>query len=200
MTMKKEFLDFIQTLDRSKFLDDEVKEFAKFDTPLPIGQGQTISQPSLVFQMSLLLELNKNCKVLEIGTGSGYQTAILAHFSKEVYTIELIPELSEKAQKTLTELNFNNVEYFIKDGSRGLSNQAPFDRIMVTAGAREVPKELLEQLGNNGIMVIPVGPSDLQTLKVIKKDEFGKITTESIRLVRFVEFKGEYGWDESKNR
>lgn len=89
MTMKKEFLDFIQTLDRSKFLDDEVKEFAKFDTPLPIGQGQTISQPSLVFQMSLLLELNKNCKVLEIGTGSGYQTAILAHFSKEVYTIEL---------------------------------------------------------------------------------------------------------------
>lgn len=200
MTMKKEFLDFIQTLDRSKFLDDEVKEFAKFDTPLPIGQGQTISQPSLVFQMSLLLELNKNCKVLEIGTGSGYQTAILAHFSKEVYTIELIPELSEKAQKTLTELNFNNVEYFIKDGSRGLSNQAPFDRIMVTAGAREVPKELLEQLGNNGIMVIPVGSSDLQTLKVIKKDEFGKITTESIRLVRFVEFKGEYGWDESKNR
>lgn len=198
--MKKEFLDFIQTLDRSKFLDDEVKEFAKFDTPLPIGQGQTISQPSLVFQMSLLLELNKNCKVLEIGTGSGYQTAILAHFSKEVYTIELIPELSEKAQKTLTELNFKNIKYFIKDGSRGLSNQAPFDRIMVTAGAREVPKELLEQLSNNGIMVIPVGLSDLQTLKVIKKDEFGKITTESIRLVRFVEFKGEYGWDESKNR
>ncbi len=198
--MKKEFLDFIQTLDRSKFLDDEVKEFAKFDTPLPIGQGQTISQPSLVFQMSLLLELNKNCKVLEIGTGSGYQTAILAHFSKEVYTIELIPELSEKAQKTLTELNFKNIKYFIKDGSRGLSNQAPFDRIMVTAGAREVPKELLEQLSNNGIMVIPVGPSDLQTLKVIKKDEFGKIITESIKLVRFVEFKGEYGWDESKNR
>lgn len=198
--MKKEFLDFIQTLDRSKFLDDEVKEFAKFDTPLPIGQGQTISQPSLVFQMSLLLELNKNCKVLEIGTGSGYQTAILAHFSKEVYTIELIPELSEKAQKTLTEFNFKNIEYFIKDGSRGLPNQAPFDRIMVTAGAREIPKELLEQLGNNGIMVIPVGSSDLQTLKVIKKDEFGKITTESIRLVRFVEFKGEYGWDESKNR
>ena len=89
MIMNGEFMEFIQTLDRTKFLDDEVKKFTKFDTPLPIGQGQTISQPGLVFQMTLLLELNKNCKVLEIGTGSGYQTAILAHFSKEVYTIEL---------------------------------------------------------------------------------------------------------------
>lgn len=192
--MKNEIVEFVQKIDRSKFLEGEIKEFAHQNTPLPIGKGQTISEPSLVLKMTLLLNLNKDCKVLEIGTGSGYQTAILAKFAKEVYTIELIKELSLKAQKRLKEMKYKNINYFISDGSFGLSEHSPFDRIIVTAGAKEIPKELLTQLSPNGIMVIPVGPADLQTLKVVKKDENGKIIIKSVELVRFVEFIGKYGW------
>ncbi len=192
--MENEIIENVKKMDRSKFLEGEMKNFAHHNTPLPIGRGQTISEPNLVLKMTLLLNLNKDCKVLEIGTGSGFQTAILAKFAKEVYTIEIIKELSLKAQKRLKELKCKNINYFISDGSFGLSEHSPFDRIIVTAGAKEIPKELLSQLANNGIMVIPVGPADLQTLKVVKKDNKGKITIKSVELVRFVEFVGKYGW------
>ena len=144
--------------------------------------------------MCLLLDLNKEHRVLEIGTGSGYQTAILSHFSKHVYTIELIPKLSQQAEKRLKKMNFTNINFFISDGSIGLKEQAPFDRIVVTAASQEIPQELIEQLNNNGIMIIPVGPPELQDLKLLKKDEQGNINIRSITLVRFVEFKGKYGW------
>ncbi len=185
---------FIQQLDRSKFVLEDDKKIAHYDTPLPIGYNQTISQPSLVLKMSLLLDLNKEHHVLEIGTGSGYQTAILSHFTKHVYTIELIPELSRQAKKRLKEMNFTNISFFISDGSIGLKKHAPFDRIIVTAASKEIPQELIEQLDNNGIMIIPIGPPELQDLKLLKKDEQGNITIQSITPVRFVEFKGKYGW------
>ena len=188
-------IDFVQNLDRSKFIDNEFKTYAYVDSPLPIGYGQTISQPSLVLKMTMLLNLNKNCKVLEIGTGSGYQTALLAKFSKHVYTIELIPELSNKAKERLEKMGFKNITYLIGDGSIGNIEYAPYDRIIVTAAAKEIPNELLEQLNNDGIMIIPIGNSELQTLKLVKKDKDGKINIEDIIDVRFVEFKGRYGWN-----
>lgn len=188
-------IDFVQKLDRSKFIDNEFKTYAYVDSPLPIGYGQTISQPSLVLKMTMLLNLNKNCKVLEIGTGSGYQTALLAKFSKHVYTIELIPELSNKAKERLEKMGFKNITYLIGDGSIGNIEYAPYDRIIVTAAAKEIPNELLEQLNNDGIMIIPIGNSELQTLKLVKKDKEGKINIEDIIDVRFVEFKGRYGWN-----
>ncbi|NLL44469.1 MAG: protein-L-isoaspartate(D-aspartate) O-methyltransferase [Mollicutes bacterium] len=188
-------IDFVQKLDRSKFIDNEFKTYAYVDSPLPIGYGQTISQPSLVLKMTMLLNLNKNCKVLEIGTGSGYQTALLAKFSKHVYTIELIPELSNKAKERLEKMGFKNITYLIGDGSIGNIEYAPYDRIIVTAAAKEIPNELLEQLNNDGIMIIPIGNSELQTLKLVKKDKDGKINIEDIIDVRFVEFKGRYGWN-----
>lgn len=191
---QQKLINFVKSLDRSQFIDNPAISFATYDIALPIECGQTISQPSLVLEMSLLLDLNENCTVLEIGTGSGYQTAILAKFAKQVYTLELIPELSKKAEAKLQKMGYKNIKFLIADGSKGLEKHAPYDRIIVTAGAKEIPNELLEQLNNNGIMVIPVGTSQLQTLKLIKKDYKGAITIEPITDVKFVEFKGKYGW------
>lgn len=196
MMKHQPLIDFAKKLDRSKFLDDDSKPYAHIDSPLPIGYGQTISQPSLVLKMTMLLDLNKDCKVLEIGTGSGYQTALLAQFAKHVYTIELIPELSKKAEKRLKEMGYDNITFIIGNGSEGNEEYASYDRIMVTAASKEIPKELLEQLNNNGIMVIPVGSPVFQTLKLVKKDKDGKISIKPIISVRFVEFKGKYGWKE----
>jgi protein-L-isoaspartate(D-aspartate) O-methyltransferase len=187
--------NFIKQLDRSLFIDSDSKSLANFDTALPIGYGQTISQPSLVFEMSLLLDINKDCKVLEIGTGSGFQTAILSHFADHVYTIELIPELSKIAQKRLTDMGFNNITFIVADGSEGLKEYAPYDRIMVTAASEEIPPELINQLNITGIMIIPVGNPIVQTLKLIRKDDKGNIAIKPIMAVRFVEFKGKYGWE-----
>lgn len=189
--------DVFKNLDRSQFIDNKCQSFATYDMPLSIGHGQTISQPSLVLEMSKALDLNKNCKVLEIGTGSGYQTAILSQLAKHVYTIELIPELSKKAEQRLKKMGFNNITFLVGDGSHGIKENAPYDRIIVTAAANEIPKELIEQLNNNGIMIIPIGPPTFQTLQLIKKDNLGKITTKSLMSVRFVEFKGKYGWQEN---
>lgn len=185
---------FYQQLDRSYFIDAALKPMANFDTPLPIGFDQTISQPSLVLQMTQLLNPNLDSKVLEIGTGSGYQTALLAEFSEVVYTIERIPQLAQDAKEKLDKLGYQNIFFTIADGSVGLAKNAPYDRIIVTAAAGKTPDELIDQLAPSGIMVIPVGESGVQNLMKITKDETGHIHQETIFAVRFVEMKGKYGW------
>ena len=185
---------FLEKLDRSFFIDNENRIYANYDSPLPIGLGQTISQPSLVYEMTELLELNKDLKVLEIGTGSGYQTAILAEFSGSVYTVERHEELSNKAQKRLKDLGYRNVSFKVGDGSHGWEEYAPYDRIIVTAAASQIPKLLIEQLSPTGYMVIPVGEKGYQKLTLVTKDSQNRVTTEDMGGVTFVELVGEYGW------
>lgn len=186
--------DFYQKLDRSFFIDNEYKECAYLDRPLPIGHGQTISQPSLVLEMTRLLDPDENSKVLEIGTGSGYQTALLAEFSGTVCTVERIAELSEKAREKLDALGYTNILYKIGDGSEGWEEQGPYDRVIVTAAAEIMPDELIKQLESEGKMVIPLGPREMQELILIKKDSQGKAFSESLGRVVFVEMKGKYGF------
>lgn len=195
-SMDQKLMDFFNSLDRSFFIDNEFKNYAHLDRALPIGYEQTISQPSLVLKMTQRLNLDNNCRVLEIGTGSGYQTAFLAEFSKEVYTIERINELAESARKKLEHLGYKNISYKIGDGSLGWAEHAPYDRIIVTAAAEKIPEELVNQLSPGGIMVIPVGPRDLQQLKLITRNQEGEIHSETIGRVVFVEMKGKYGWTE----
>lgn len=186
---------FFKNLDRSFFIDNEYKELADLDRPLPIGYEQTISQPSLVYQMTLLLDLNKSLKVLEIGTGSGFQTALLAKFAAEVYTVERIGALSIKARERLNKLGFININFKIGDGSVGWSEYAPYDRIIVTAAAGKMPEPLISQLKNGGKMIVPVGGKGCQDLLLVKKDEEGNIHQETIEKVVFVELKGSFGWN-----
>jgi protein-L-isoaspartate(D-aspartate) O-methyltransferase len=192
----QELESYFHSLDRSFFVDDDMKKYADQDKPLPIGFGQTISQPSLVLQMTRLLAPEKDSKVLEIGTGSGFQTAILAKMSAKVFTVERIDDLMEKAKMRLEALNFSNIYYMVGDGSRGWPEYAPYDRIMVTAAAGVLPDELINQLATGGRMVIPIGPSCFQELKLITKTDKGDIRAKSVGTVRFVEFKGKYGWKE----
>lgn len=186
--------EYYNKLDRSFFLDEEQKRYAEVDSPLPIGYGQTISQPSLVLQMTKLLEPGKDLNVLEIGTGSGYQTALLAEFSKYVYTVELIKELSIKAKNRLDKMGFENIDFKIGDASKGLIEKSPFDRIMVTAAAGKYPDDLVDQLANNGRMVIPLGQRYNQKLLLITKDNIGRVNQTIVGYVVFVEFKGKYGF------
>ena len=186
--------EFYKKLDRSHFVSDTYKPMAQVDSPLPIGHEQTISQPSLVFAMTRLLSPEKDSKVLEIGTGSGYQTALLAQFSAEVYTIERIGELSKSAQQRLLELGYSNISYRIGDGSAGWQEHAPFDRIIVTAAAGKKPAALIDQLNANGRMIVPVGPRRMQELLLITKDDTGNVREQTIEYVSFVEMVGEYGW------
>jgi len=187
-------------LDRSFFIDNEYKAYAHIDNALPIGHGQTISQPSLVYGMTMRLELDKELKVLEIGTGSGYQTAFLAEFAGEVYTVERIEDLSLKARQRLEALGYKNVFYKIGDGSKGWPEYQPYDRIIVTAAAARIPDPLLEQLKPGGKMIIPVGSRGMQNLMLISKNKNGKVNTETLEPVLFVELKGEYGWSGDYNK
>lgn len=196
MGSNKKLYEFFKKLDRSFFIDNEYKNLAHCDSALPIGHGQTISQPTLVYAMTEKLDLSKNLKVLEIGTGSGYQTAFLAEFAGKVYTVEKIEELSRKAQRRLAELGYANVEFKVGDGSEGWEEHAPYDRIIVTAAAREVPEPLAEQLGRGGKMIIPVGQRGLQDLMMISKDDKGVVKKEFLEKVIFVELKGKYGWED----
>lgn len=187
----EDIIAYYEKLDRSLFMDEH-KEFAHLDEPLPIGHEQTISQPSLVLDMTLALNLQSHSKVLEIGTGSGFQTALLAPFSYTVYTIERIEALHERAKETLAKAGFTNIHFKLDDGSTGWPEHAPYDRIMVTAAAAEIPQELIDQLATSGKMIIPVGTPFLQELLLIKKDESGNIHTEVLDQVRFVPLKGKY--------
>lgn len=195
---EKELVEFYKHLDRAYFIDGESKPLAGYDEALPIGYGQTISQPSLVLEMTRMLDPDKESRVLEIGTGSGYQTALLAEFSGKVFTVERIPELAKSAKRRLDALGYGNVEYKTGDGSAGWAEQAPFDRIIVTAGAGIVPSELIEQLAAGGRMIIPVGGRFVQDLLLITKDPGGRVQSRSINKVVFVEMIGKYGWSEGK--
>jgi protein-L-isoaspartate(D-aspartate) O-methyltransferase len=192
--MEDELYTFLKKLDRSFFIDTEHRIYANYDTPLPIGLGQTISQPSLVHEMTEFLELNKGLKVLEIGTGSGYQTVILAEFAGLVYTVERHEELSKKAQKKLEELGYSNISFKVGDGSYGWEEYSPYDRIIVTAAPGEIPRSLIEQLAPNGFMIIPVGEKGYQHLTLVMKDSQNRVTTENLGDVTFVELVGEHGW------
>jgi len=188
---KDEIINFYENLDRSFFMDKN-KEYADIDSPFRIGYGQTISQATLVLKMTILLELEEKSKVLEIGTGSGYQTALISEFSKKVYTVERIKPLLEKAKERLDEAGYNNIHYRLSDGSLGWKEFAPYDRIIVTAASTVVPEELIDQLATEGRMIIPVGPVYLQDLKIVKKDSKGKISEELVEKVRFVRLIGKY--------
>ncbi|MDF2524335.1 MAG: Protein-L-isoaspartate(D-aspartate) O-methyltransferase [Clostridiales bacterium] len=193
--IQKELYEFFINLDRSFFIDNENKEFAHYDEALPIGFEQTISKPSLVYEMTARLDLDKKHKVLEIGTGSGYQTVFLAEFAGQVYTVERIKELSWKALGRLMQLGYQNINFKIGNGSEGWLEFAPYDRIIVTAGAGQLPEALLEQLKPGGKMIIPLGRKNLQELMMIDKDAKGNFIKKPLGPVTFVEFKGEYGWN-----
>jgi protein-L-isoaspartate(D-aspartate) O-methyltransferase len=179
-------LNAMEKIDRRKFLKGVFEEKAYQDIPLPIACGQTISQPSIVAQMTQSLNVTPRCKVLEIGTGSGYQAAILSRLARRVYTLERHLELMIQAQNVFDNLNLSNITAMRSDGSRGLPAQAPFDRILLTAAAEDPPAPLLEQLKVNGIMVLPVGQSDsVQTMIKITKTEKG-LSYHEMGEVRFV--------------
>lgn len=188
---KQEITAYFRGLDRRLFMDTH-KEFAGLDEALPIGFEQTISQPSLVLEMTLALDLTPSSKVLEIGTGSGFQTALLAQFSEAVFTVERIEALYERAKERLAEAGFANIRFKLDDGSYGWAEHAPYDRIMVTAAAAEVPDELIAQLNNGGKLLIPVGTPSMQELQLITKDARGNIRSSTLNYVRFVPLKGKY--------
>lgn len=185
MNNKERIINIYNNLDRSYFMEKH-KDKAHIDRPFPIGHEQTISQPSLVLKMTLLLDLQEDSKVLEIGTGSGYQTALLAASAKSIYTIERIEELYEKAKKRLEKSDYKNINFKFSDGSLGWYEHAPYDRIIVTASAKKIPENLIEQLASGGKMVIPVGSGFVQELKLVKKDKDGNVEEENIEKVRFV--------------
>ncbi len=178
---------------RERFVPEHLRESAYDDMALPIGEGQTISQPYMVAIMTELLELKGDEKVLEIGTGSGYQAAILAELSREVYTIERIESLSKKAENVIRSLGYTNVFFRVGDGTLGWKEFSPFDRIIITAGAPDIPEPLIEQLRDGGIIVAPVGVRFSQILVKAKKDGKNLIREYSVPCV-FVPLLGEKGW------
>ncbi|MBN2280967.1 MAG: protein-L-isoaspartate(D-aspartate) O-methyltransferase [Candidatus Marinimicrobia bacterium] len=173
-------------VDRKIFVPAKAHAVAYADQPVPIGFSQTISQPYIVAFMTEKLEVSQDSKVLEIGSGCGYQTAILAKLACKVFSIEVIPELVALAQKNLQQAHIENFEIFNQNGRSGLKEQAPFDRILVTAGSRDIPKKLINQLADRGKMIIPVGKYfDHQELLLITKEN-NKVRTKPILPVRFV--------------
>lgn len=179
-------LNAMQKVLRHEFVPERYRSQAYADHPLPIGYGQTISQPYIVALMTELADLKKREKVLEIGTGSGYQAAICAEITDSVFTIEIIKELGESAKERLDRLGYKQIKVKIADGYYGWKEFAPFDAIIVTAAAEHIPPPLIEQLSENGKMVIPVGhPYQVQNLMLVEKKN-GKVTSKNIIPVRFV--------------
>jgi protein-L-isoaspartate(D-aspartate) O-methyltransferase len=187
-------LAVMKQIPRHYFVPDNLRKVAYYDCPLQIGYNQTISQPYIVALMTDLLHLTGKDKVLEIGTGSGYQTAVLAELSEQVVSLELESHFVKPAQSRLAELGIFNVSILQMDGSSGYIDEAPFDRILVTAGAPAVPPLLMEQLAANGRMVIPVGDRVTQVLQIWKKDAAGHPSCEEHISVVFVPLRGKFGW------
>lgn len=183
-------------VEREKFVPSDLREDAYGDFPLSIGEGQTISQPYMVALMTQSLELKGCERVLEIGTGSGYQTAILTELSEEVYSVERIKSLAQKAESLLKKLGYSKVKIFVSDGTTGWEEFSPYDRILVTAGAKHVPQPLVNQLKDEGIMVIPVGNVYSQELRVIRKKK-GRVKSTTVERCIFVPLIGKYGWSEN---
>ena len=182
-------LSALLKVERHRFVPEKYLDSAYSDQPLPIGEGQTISQPYIVALMTELLELKGGEKVLEIGTGSGYQAAILAELAKEIYTIEIIEPLASRARERLSELGYQNVKVKAGDGYLGWPEAAPFDAIIVTAAPDHIPKPLIDQLTEGGRMVVPVGTYTQELMKIIKRS--GKIETTNVIPVLFVPMTGE---------
>lgn len=178
---------------RHEFVSKDLQDSSYDDNPLPIGESQTISQPFIVALMTQCLDLKNNEKVLEVGAGSGYQTAILAELAKEVYSVERIESLAVSSVHTLERLGYKNFKIVTGDGTLGWAEHAPYDGIIVTAGSPTVPESLVKQLKDGGRMVIPVGNGFMQVLTVVKK-EGGIIKKEEICGCAFVPLIGEEGW------
>jgi len=185
----REVLDTMMKVQRHLFVPDHYRKSAYSDYPLPIGHGQTISQPYIVAYMTEILNLESDHRVLEIGTGSGYQAAILAELVKEVYTVEIIPELEKAAKNRLIKLGYDNIHTRSSDGYFGWQENTPYDAIIVTAATEYIPPPLIDQLKDKGMMIIPVGsPFNVQTLMLVEK-QGDDISTRSLMSVRFVPFR-----------
>jgi len=181
-------LEAMRNVPRHEFVPSNMQAYAYEDRPLSIGNGQTISQPYIVAFMTSVINPKSEDKILEIGTGSGYQAAVLAEIVKDVYTIEIIPELSERADKKFKDLNYNNIHTRIGDGYHGWPEESPFDAIVVTAAPNKIPEPLIDQLKEGGKLVIPVGPKySVQSLQLVTKKD-GKAKIRNLFPVRFVPF------------
>ncbi|MFA6498269.1 MAG: protein-L-isoaspartate(D-aspartate) O-methyltransferase [Desulfurivibrionaceae bacterium] len=189
-TLHQQVFDAMATVRREDFVPDELKPYAYDNNPLPIGNGQTISQPFIVALMTDLLEPEPDDIILEIGTGSGYQAAVLAQLVRRVYSLEIIPQLAKQATRRLQHLGYDTVEVIASDGSFGLPEHAPYDGIIVTAAVPHIPEALVEQLAPFGRLVIPVGLPHLpQDLMLVEKSG-NRTTSRSILSVAFVPFTG----------
>lgn len=212
MTQKTELMDFwketlglteielnaFRSINREDFIPDELKDKAYDDNPLPILRGKTISQPTTVMMMTHTLELNAGDNVFEVGTGSGYQTAIIAKIvgpKGHVVSTEIVPELVTFAKNNLAKAKIKNVEVHEEDGSRGFSGKAPYDKIIITAASKEFPKPLLEQLKPEGVIVGPIGDKDEQEMVRGTKDKKGKLELEFLGQFLFSPLYGKYGFE-----
>ncbi|MGC9518321.1 MAG: protein-L-isoaspartate(D-aspartate) O-methyltransferase [Desulfuromonadaceae bacterium] len=184
----------MERVPRHKFVEDALQSQAYSDYPLPIGEKQTISQPYMVALMSEAAQLRGTEKVLEIGTGSGYQAAVLAQLAEQVYTVERIAVLARRARRILDSIGCNNVHIKVSDGTLGWPEHQPYDAIIVTAGAPDVPPEYLTQLARGGRMIIPVGDYASQTLRRVTRMPDDSYRSEDITLCRFVPLIGKSGW------
>ena len=184
----------MRRVPRHLFVEEPLRDRAHGDHPLPIGEEQTISQPYIVGFMTQLLELKGQEKILEVGTGSGYQTAVLAELARRVCSIERLPRLAERARNLLEQLGYDNVWVRVGSGTLGWPDEAPFDRILVTAGGPSVPPPLFQQLAEGGRMVVPVGDVANQTLTVVEKIR-GEMKTSPCGDCKFVKLVGKYAWE-----
>ncbi len=183
-------------VERHRFIPEKNRNSAYADHPVPIGEGQTISQPYIVALMTESLELKGAERILEIGTGSGYQAAILAELTKEVYSIERFESLAQQARLTLKELGYPNIQIRVADGTLGWEEEAPFDRIIVTAASTEIPRLLLDQLKEEGMLIMPVGETFSQTLTIVKKKD-GELIYRTVCGCVFVPLVGKFGQKET---
>jgi len=190
-SLDRRVMEVVGDVPRHEFVPVELRAFAYLDTPLPIGYGKTISQPFIVALMTDLLAIQPSDRVLEIGTGLGYQCAILAQLARTVYTIEIIEELARDAERRLRGHGYDNIRFAVGDGSGGWPEHAPYDKVLVTAAPELIPPALLHQLKPGGRMAIPAGMEDAQQLMLVTKDESGRTSVQEILPVRFSQLASE---------
>lgn len=194
---EEDVLEAFERVPRHEFVNPKHRDLAYDDRALPTSASQTISQPYMVAVMTDSLQVQPGDRTLEIGTGSGYQTAILLELGAEVYTVETVRELSERARRTLSELGYDeNVQFKVGDGSRGWAEEAPYERILVTAGAPELPSALMEQAADSARIVVPEGSRERQTLVIYEREDGGDWTRTKKTNCVFVPLKGDEGWDQ----
>lgn len=189
-------LEAVMSVPRDRFVPESIRSRAYDDSALPIGHGQTISQPSLQALYLQVLEVGPDDKVLEVGAGSGYQTALLAEVAANVYAVERLPELTQRAREVLDELGYRNIALVTKDGTTGWSKYAPYDAILVAAASPDIPDALVDQLTPDGRLLIPVGDRHTQELTLVQKTADGAVQRRSITQCVFVPLIGRFGWPE----